>query len=369
MALEAFTVTGNFLGDTPRDDIWQGPIIDCDVHANVPSIETLFDYHSDLWVQWAKERGYRGPRGTEIVYPSGAPKTARPQWRTPKRVPASELSVVQEQILDPWNVERAILNCYYGVDSLRHPDWAAALAAAVNDWIIDQWLEKDSRLAGSITIPARDPVAAAAEIDRVGDHPAFKQVLVPIRSERLYGQRAFRPLYEAIIRHDLVMGLHWGGTVDDVPSTSGPASWYAEEYSSEVAIYQAQTTSMIAEGVFTTYPTLRVAVMEAGFTWVPSWGWRMNQKWKGLRREVPWVVQPPMDLIREHFRFSTAPVDAGPFDQMQKTIGWLHSEDMLMFATDYPHMHDDDIPALLAAMPDSMRPKVMSETARNWYRL
>jgi predicted TIM-barrel fold metal-dependent hydrolase len=362
-------VIGNYLGDTPRDQIWRGPIIDCDVHANVPSLETLFEYQDQLWVQWARERGFRGPRGLEIVYPPGAAKTAREEWRVAGQVPASDLATVQREILDPWAVERAVINCYYGVDSLRHPDWAAALASAVNDWIIDQWLNKDPRLVASITIPARDPVAAAAEIDRVSDHPGFRQVLIPVRAERLYGQRIFRPLYDAIARHDLVMGLHWGGTVEEVPNTSGPASWYAEEYAGELAIYAAHITSMIAEGVFTTYPDLRVAVMEGGFTWVPSWGWRMNQKWKGLRREIPWVTEPPMSILRKHFRFSTAPVDAGPLEQMKKAIGWLHSDDMLMFATDYPHMHGDDIPALLEAMPESMRANAMYNSAKDWYRL
>jgi len=362
-------VTSALLEDKTRNQIWGGPIIDCDVHVNVPSLETLFTYQDDLWIQWAKERGYRGPRGTAIVYPPGAPTTARPEWRSDGHVPASDLKTVREQILDPWSVERAVVNCYYGVDSLRHPDWAAALARSINDWIIDQWLEKDPRLVASITIPARDPVAAAAEIDRVGDHPGFVQVMVPVRSDRLYGQRNFRPLHEAITRHDLVMGLHWGGTTEDVPSTSGPASWWVEEYSGEWGIYAAQITSLIAEGVFTTFPRMRVAVMEAGFTWVPTWGWRMNQKWKGMRREVPWLDRPPFDIIREHFRFSTAPTDAGPPEQMEKLVGWLHTEDILMFATDYPHMHDDDIPALLDVLPEPMRSNVMSETARSWYRL
>ena len=40
-----------------------------------------------------------------------------------------------------------------------------------------------------------------------------------------------------------------------------------------------------------------------------------------------------------------------------------------MFATDYPHMHDDDLGMLLDAMPESMRPKLMAESARQWYRL
>jgi len=64
-----------------------------------------------------------------------------------------------------------------------------------------------------------------------------------------------------------------------------------------------------------------------------------------------------------------APADQGPPEAMERVLEWLGTEDILMFATDYPHGHNTDIGALLDVMPESMRPKVMSETAREWYRL
>ncbi|TFD27743.1 amidohydrolase family protein [Cryobacterium lyxosi] len=362
-------MTTALLAKTERRQFWTGSVIDCDVHANVPTIETLFNYLDPVWVEGTKERGWHGPTGPRLSYPPGAATTAREEWRPANQMPASQLSLLQQDILDPWQVDRAVLNCYYGIDSLRHPDWAPALASAVNDWIIAEWLDKDPRLAASLVIPARDPSAAAAEIDRVGSHPGFVQVMLPVRSERLYGQRIFYPIFEAATRNDLVVGLQWGGTSEDAPSPTGYASWYAEEYAAETQMYLAQLTSMVFEGTFQKFPTLRVAVMEGGFTWVPMWGWSMNKKWKGLRRETPWVDRLPMDIIRDHVRFSVAPADLGPREHSQRIIDWLGSDDLLMFATDYPHRHDDRIDELLDLVPETMRPKLMSETARAWYKL
>jgi predicted TIM-barrel fold metal-dependent hydrolase len=363
-------MTTPLLEDVTRDQLWSGPVVDADVHANVPSLATLYNYQDPLWVQWATERGWAGPSGVKIVYPPGAPTTVRPEW-IPRdgRPPASDVDTLRRDILDPWQVERAIVNCYYAIDSLRHPDWAAALARSVNDWLIAEWLDKDPRLAGSLVVPARDPEAAAYEIDRVGDHPGFVQVAMPVRSEQLYGQRVFHPIYEAITRHDLVLGLHWGGTPDGAPSTSGFPSWYVEEYAAETQVYAGQLISIIAEGVLKKFPSLRIAMLDCGFTWLPGWGWRMNKEWKGLRREIPWVDRPPMQLIREHFRFSVAPIDAGTPEHMTKIIEWLGTEDLLMFATDYPHRHDDDIVGFLNVLPETMRRNVMADTARSWYRL
>lgn len=357
------------LGDTPRTALWTGSVIDCDVHAVVRSLETLNPYLPPVWTQAAEERGWTGPPGARRAYPPGAPTTARDEWDAPERPAATSVDLLREHVLDPWQVDHAILNCYYGVDSLRHPDWAAALASAVNDWLIAEWLDRDPRLRASIVVPARDPVAAAREIDRVGDHPGFVQVLLPVRSERLYGQRIFHPLVEAIVRHDLVAGLHWGGTSEDAPSPAGYASWYVEEYVVEQQLFGVQLISLIWEGAFQKFPDLRVAVMESGFGWLPMWGWTMNKKWKGLHREIPWVDRPPLDIIRDHVRFSTAPADLGPPEQMAKIVRWLGSTDLLMFATDYPHLHTDDLAALLEVLPKPMRTATMSETARAWYRL
>ncbi|QIZ37763.1 amidohydrolase family protein [Saccharopolyspora sp. ASAGF58] len=354
---------------TNRDALWTGPVVDCDVHATPPSLEALFPYTDPVWVQGAQERGWKGPNGQALAYPPNAPTTARDEWRPDGRPPASRLEDLQQHVLEPWRTEIALVNTAYGVDSLRHPDWAPALARAVNDWLIAEWLDRDPRLVGSMVIPARDPAAAAAEIERVGSHPRIVQVTMPVRSERLYGQRVYWPIYEAMTRHDLVMGLSWGGTTEDAPSPTGYASWYAEEYAAEIQVYGAQLTSLIYEGTFQKFPELRVTMLESGFAWVPTWSWSINKKWKGLRREIPWVDRLPTEIIRDHFRFSIAPADLGPDEHARRIIEWLGSEDILMFATDYPHLHTDDLGRVLALMPESMRPKVMHESARQWYRL
>ena len=363
-------MTTALLENTTREAVWAGPVIDCDVHANVPSLEALFPYLSRHWIAWCTERGWHGPvGGVNLAYPPGSDRSCRPEWRPADRPPASELGLLQQHVLDPWRVERAILTCYYAVDSLRHPDWAAALARAVNDWLVAEWLDRDPRLAGTLVIPARDPAAMVEEIHRVGDHPGFVQVLLPVRHAALWGQRQFHPVFQAMAEHGLVAGLHFGGITTDAPSSSGYASYYVEEYAAEWQSFTAQVTSLVSEGVFQVCPELRVSVLEGGFTWLPVWGWRMDKEWKGLRREVPWLDRRPLEIIREHMRFSVAPADLGTREQTATVLEWLGSDDMLMFATDYPHGYDDDIAELLAAAPPSMRPRLMAGTARDWYRL
>jgi uncharacterized protein len=350
--------------------LWTGLVVDADVHAVVPSVEALYPYLDDVWIQHVEEREWKGP-SSAITYPPRLPSTARSDWRpSDGAVPASSVAMLQRDVLDQWNVERVIVNCVYPIDG-GPPDLSVALASAANDWLIAEWLEVDERLRASLVLPTRDdPAAMAAEVDRVGGHPGFVQALLPARSGKMYGKRLYWPVFEAIARNDLVAGIHWGGSNDGIPPTpSGWPSWFIEEYTGEVQIFEVQLLSMIAEGLFQKFPSLRVSVLEIGFTWVPAWMWDLDRNWKGIRREVPWLDRPPFEVLREHVRFTTSPLDAADAAELATVIEWMGSDAMLMFASDYPHSHGDDFSVLLAAAPDEARPKIMAGNARDWYRL
>src|SRR5205823_8240874 len=142
-------------------------------------------------------------------YPPGSPPAARPDSKpADDSPPGSSLALLQKQLLDRCPVQLGILNCLYAVDSLHNPDAAVAMASAVNEWQIAEWLDKDSRLRASIMVPSQLPAQAAREIERVADHPGFVQVLLPVRTQHPLGSRLFHPLWEAIAKHELVAGIH-----------------------------------------------------------------------------------------------------------------------------------------------------------------
>jgi hypothetical protein len=279
--------------------------------------------------------------------------------------------LLRDQVLDPLGVEVAILNCLYAIDSLHNPEAAASFASAVNDWQIAEWLERDSRLRASIVVPVQLPELAAKEIDRVGAHPGFVQVLLPARSEHPYGNRLFRPMWEAIARQELVAGIHFGGAPGNPPFPSGWPSYYFEEYAGMAQVFQSQLASIISEGVLDLFPSLRIALLESGFTWLPAFMWRFDKEWRNLRQLVPWVKRAPSKYIREHVRLTIQPLDLPPTtEELLATVGEIGSDDLLLFATDYPHQHAAD-PAqdLLPYLPEALARKIRSENARALYGL
>jgi uncharacterized protein len=343
-------------------------VIDCDVHNNVPSIEALYPYLSDHWRDYLIERGVKSLEPN--YYPRGTSLSARPGSEPPSGgPPGSDLGVLRQQLLDPWEIQYAILNCIYGVHLIHNEYWAAAMARAVNDWQIAEWLEKEPRLRASIVVPTQNPGLAAEEIDRLGDHPSFVQVLLMVRSEMTLGRRHYWPIYEAAERHGLVVGIHAGGSPGNPITPVGWPSHYIEDYVSIAQAFQTQIVSLVSEGVFAKFPRLRVVLIEGGFTWLPSLLWRFDKNWKGLRAEVPWVDRLPSEIIHEHFRLTIQPVDepSNP-EYLLQTIEQLGSEDILLFSTDYPHWHfDDPEDALPVTLPPDMERKILVENARALY--
>lgn len=345
-------------------------LIDCDVHNNVPNVRALFPYLSAHWREHIEQTLFKGP--VDNIYPRNSPITARP-GSVPNggTVASSTVDVLRSQLLDPYRVDIAILGCSYSIDGLRHPDSAVALAQAANDWQISEWLERDPRLRASIVVPNQIPALAAAEIDRVGDHPGFVQVYLPVRSHLPYGNRIYHPMWEAIARHDLVAGLHFGGVPGNPPTPSGWPSYFFEEYAGMGHVFQSQLVNIVSEGVFDLYPTTRVTLLESGFTWLPSFMWRFDKEWRNLRRTVPWVKRAPSAYVREHVRVSIQPLDSPPNPRhLLQVIDQIGSEDVLLYASDFPHVHQTDpLEGLLQDVPERLAQKIKSENARAFYRL
>lgn len=345
-------------------------VIDCDVHNVVPSIAALEPYLDAHWLEVIATSAFRGP--SENPHPPNLATSLRADLAPIDGAPpGTTLASLRAHVLDPLAVDSAVLSCDYGIESVRNPDAAAALARAVNDWQIAEWLDLEPRLRAAAVVPSQQPSMAAEEIARVAHHSGFVAVYLPVRSAIPYGNRVWWPLLEAVVEHDLVAELHFGGSSGLPPTGSGwPTSWL-EEYVDMASAFQSQLTSLVAEGAFDRFPTLRVSLIESGFAWLPAFLWRFDNRWRGLRREIPWTRRAPSEYIHEHVRIALQPVD-GPSDPeaLASVINQCGSEQMLMFATDYPHRHTDEgLKAIPSTLPEQTAARLLADNAKAHYKL
>ena len=340
--------------------------IDCDIHPAVPGMKALLPY---LPPHWAEQITLRGIDGLDLSsYPLRVPANARPDWRHAKGKPGSDPDLLITQALEGFGSRFAILNCLYGIEPLHNVDMAAALARAVNEWIAREWLDRDPRLRASIILPLQDTDLAVQEIERAAADRRFVQILVLAMGEAPLGQRRYWPIWEAAARHRLPLGIHAGSTYRHATTSNGWPSYYLEDTVVQSHAFQAQLLSLVAEGVFTRLPNLRVVLMEAGFTWLPQFLWRATRTWRAMRAEVPWVDRAPADIIREQVRVTLQPTDAPPrAADLERVLAQIGADRMLLFSTDYPHWHFDGDEALPAGLSDELVRRILVDNPLETY--
>ena len=107
------------------------------------------------------------------------------------------------------------------------------------------------------------------------------------------------------------------------------------QYNAEIFL-----ASMIFDGVFQRFPNLRVGVVELGASWIISWMKQLDQSFRAFRRlqDLSQLKLLPSEYVLKHIKITAFPGE---------DIGWLltnGAEDLMMFATDYPHHEGTDDP-------------------------
>lgn len=322
-------------------------VIDCDIHPVMNSPTELKPFLSsriwDLWQTYGTRNRHGWVKGH--LYPKSQPNNGlrRDAYPPEGGLPGSSVAFMQEQLLDPYDVEYGILNPLSpSGQGESNPEISAALATASIEWQLAKYVRPDSRLKASIVVPYEHPQAAAAEIRRRAGDKSFAQVLLMSRTGEALGRKKYWPIYEAALEAGLPVGIHVFGFSGNPVTSTGWCSYYIEEMTEHMASNSAMLTSMIMEGLFDHLPDLKIIAIESGFAWMPSLGWRLDRAWEKMRNEVPHVKRPPSEYLRTNIWVATQPMEESeaPRDVMDvmEWIGW----DRILFSSDYPHWDFDD---------------------------
>lgn len=345
-------------------------IIDVDIHPK-PDPSRVAELLPEPWhmryLSGNKGPGYPGywnpvgVRRSDAVLPDGSEVASTPHG-------------LASYFLDAYGIEYGLLN----VDDLSicvspEANYSAAVVSAINDVIIRDWLPADPRLRASLIVSPVDPSLAAREIHRLGDHPGVVQVLMPSAARMPYGQRFYHPIYEAAVEYNLPVAIHPGQEgvgISYPPTPAGYPSSYFEWHTGLVGSYIGHLVSLVTEGVFVKFPTLKWVLIEGGVSWLPALSWRFDKNYKALRATTPWLTQPPSEIVREHLLLTTQPIEEpdNP-EHFRQLLGMFDAGHMLLFSTDYPHWDGDTPDFAGRAFPRDIRRRVMSETARELYNL
>lgn len=342
--------------------------IDCDVHPAVPGMAVLLPYLDEYWRDQITNRYIDRMAFTLSSTQPTLPINGRDDWRPASGLPGSDLDMLRRQALDAFGSRIAICNTIHGAVGLFNEDMAAAIVGAVNDWVAQALLDSEPRLRASILLPPQDPALAAAEIERLAGDARFVQVLLLVMGDLPLGRRMYWPIYQAAEKYRLPVCIHAGGNYRHAPTGAGWPSFHVEDYVAQSAAFENVLLSLLAEGVFSKFPDLKVVLAESGVTWLPQFLWRNDKIWRGVRPEVPWIDRVPREIVRDHVRLTLQPFD-GPADpqRVARAVEHLDCDRFLLFSTDYPHWHFDGDEVLPDGLPADIVCRLMVDNPLETY--
>jgi predicted TIM-barrel fold metal-dependent hydrolase len=342
-------------------------VIDTDVHESFASIKDLVPYLSEPYRSWIATGAWRG-FSQPFAYTSPGNGNRADVRSADGSASVSDFGLMRDQLLDAYGLSYAVLTGYFYPTGLKlQYGLATALASAYNDYVAEHWLAKDPRFLGSVQVNARDPEAAAREVDRMAAHPQIRQVLLPVVDDIAYGHPMYRPIFAAAERNGLMIAFHH---TTFAQGPYGMGLHYMERHALIPISLMPQVISLVANGVFDGFPNLRFMILEGGFSWLPHVMWRLDREYRQGRIEVPWIKKLPSQHIRERLRLSTQPTEDISADQWGKLIDLMGTDEILVFSTDYPHFDfDDPNAAIPRALPADLQEKILWKNAAAFYEL
>jgi predicted TIM-barrel fold metal-dependent hydrolase len=335
------------------------PIIDCEHHVVVDRLDDLLPHLPASWGERLQMGEFAMPRtgphpGVELEARAGQPGSD----------PATAA-----QGLDPAVTHALLIPSQPLVASgwLGHK-MAAIFCSAVNDHVIARWLPADARFRFAVAVAAHDGELAAAEIRRVGAHPAAAAVAFSPVAVNL-GQRHYHPIYAAAAELDLPVIVHPGGFEGNVvgPAELGGVGPRTPEdtFCLLPQVAMSGISSLVFDGVFGRFTSLRVLFAGFGLAWAPPLLWRMDAEWRGLRIEVPWLTRAPSEVAAEHIRLvADQAVEHG--EPGTWALAGMLDERMLVWGSDVPFAGGAPTRPL-DRIPDVLRDRLCAVNARQTF--
>jgi len=345
-------------------------LVDTDVHPVLrEGIERVVPYMPKAWQETFRQLPpMTAPSGLGRPFPYTGYSLALDAQPPQGGPPGSDPRFMVEDFFDRYDVgigQLILLEALVAAGSCADPEMSAVLISAFNDWMLDEFVI-DPRMRYSLLVSSADAELAVAEIRRLGPNPSVCSVAISPVAGKPLGDKHYRPILEAAVEHGLPMMAHGGGKVPTGSET------YIEDRVNVALGGWVNVNSLVMQGVFERYPSLKVMIVECGFSWVVPLMWRMDAAWRRNRVDVPWLKKWPSEYIRDHIRLATQPVDDDPdaaelyrLIEVEKS----HLADILVYSSDYPHWDNDRPGRVLNTLSNATKAKIFCDNAKATLRL
>jgi uncharacterized protein len=228
------------------------------------------------------------------------------------------------------------------------------------------------RLTGPIVASCRRPEEAVREIREWGK-AKWAVAVMPLLPEGLpVDHPSLNPIWAEAQEFDLAIANHsftW-----TPPYYPGYRDLWDNIFIGRLAAHpwgaMRFVAGFIGAGLFDRYPRLRMGVLECGFGWLPFWAKRMDEQAEYVGG-IPSLKMHPSDYMRSGRFFCSIEHHEG--EDMFSDVTRFLGEDVLMYASDYPHSEcqfPDSVSNALewSAMGEARMRKLLAGNADRFFR-
>ena len=283
------------------------------------------------------------------------------------RTPAARLELMDEQ-----GIDRALM--FPTLASLIEermrdaPELTHAVVHALNQWMYETWsFDYEGRIFATpvITLPIVE--RAIEELEWVLERGAKAILIRPappsgVRGPRSFGLPEFDPFWEKVAESGVLVGMHSSDSGYDRYTND----WMGND--SEMLPFQPQAFRMLSQwrpiedavaalichGALSRHPTLKVAVIENGSSWVAPLLGNLADVYKKMPQDL---LEDPVEVFKRNIYVS--PFWEEDLGALAELIGSEH----VLFGSDYPHPEGLADPASyvdeLAGLPEESIRKIM----------
>ncbi len=273
-----------------------------------------------------------------------------------------------QAFMDRFNTDYVVLHGHQleGITDVPEQDFAIALCQAYNDYLLDNFLDGNDGLKGSIRIAPQAPEKSAAEIRRLGDEDDMVSVHANFSSNTLLGDPQCAPIFAAAQEVGLPMDYH-----PSFPNPPWGQLYGAPNLQSDVAniaAYNQAAMSLVSNIVFQglpeRFPDVEHIFLEGGVTWIPWLIGRMDKNYERRSEHLPHLDRKPSEYVREQFYWGTQPLEDPAGSINLKQIIEMVGVDSLLYTSDFPHL-DFDYPTILTIpkLDQAAERKIFGENA------
>ncbi len=247
----------------------------------------------------------------------------------------------------------------------------AGMYRAYHRWMQDYCSDYPQRLGGVILAAARDVEGSVAEMKRWGNSRWAWGVLVYAPYGTPLDHPDLEPIWAQAAELDLAVVLHTF-TVMPPYAPGGLDTWenlWLQRSAAHPWCGMRNMAALIGSGMMDRYPKLRIGTLEAGHGWLPFWMRRLDEHAETIRAALPELKQKPSEYVMSGRYFQSIEIPEGA--DMTNAVADLVGDDVLMYASDYPHgeSHFPESVKLTLAwdMKEERRRKLMWDNAVRLY--